>query len=48
MIDSGSRGGGGVTINALDRKDVQRYFDDNSDLLMRSLAYGMANNPGGF
>ena len=49
MVENGgSNGRGGVTIQALDRKDVERYFSDNSDLFMRTLGQGMANNPGGF
>lgn len=47
LVESGQRGGGGVTIHALDRRDVQRYFDDNADSLMRSLALAQNNNPGG-
>lgn len=49
MVESGgNRGGGGVTIHALDRKDVQRYFDDNSELIYGAMTNHAMNNPGGF
>jgi hypothetical protein len=48
MVESGQRGNGGVTVQAMDRRDVQRYFDDNADIYMRSLTLASANNPGGF
>lgn len=47
MVEGGQRGGGGVTIQAMDRRDVERYFNDNSDIYMRTLAMAQANNPGG-
>ena len=47
MVESGQRGGPQVTVQAMDRRDVQRYFDDNADVYMRSLVLAQANNPGG-
>lgn len=49
MVETGGgQRGGGVTIHALDRRDVQRYFDDNSDVMVRALMQHGDNNPGGF
>ena len=48
MVEGGNRGGGGLTINAMDRRDVQRYFDDNADVYLRALSNASTNNPGGF
>lgn len=48
MVENGNKGGGGVNVYAMDRRDVQRYFDDNSDVYMRTLTLASANNPGGF
>ena len=47
MVESGQRGGPSVTIQAMDRRDVQRFFDDNADIYMRTLSQSAANNPGG-
>lgn len=47
LVENGGQRGG-VTIQALDRRDVQRYFDDNADSLMRSLSSQAGNNPGGW
>ena len=47
LVESGQRGGGGLTIQAMDRRDVQRYFDDNASDLMRTLVLAQSNNPGG-
>lgn len=49
MVERGdTMRGGGVHIHALDRRDVQRYFDDNGDIMVRALAAHSMNNPGGF
>lgn len=49
MVESGNtQRGGGITIHALDRRDVARYFDDNSDVMVRALMQHGNNNPGGF
>lgn len=49
MVEGGNtQRGGGITIHALDRRDVTRYFDDNSDVMVRALMNHGMNNPGGF
>lgn len=49
MVEGGNtQRGGGITIHALDRRDVTRYFDDNSDVMVRALMQHGMNNPGGF
>jgi hypothetical protein len=49
MVETGGgQRGGGVTIHALDRRDVTRYFNDNSDVMVQALMGHGVNNPGGF
>lgn len=48
LVENGSGTNGGIHIHAMDRRDVQRYFDDNPDLLFGAMAQYAANSPGGF
>lgn len=48
MVESGGAQRGGVTIQALDRRDVQRYFNDNNELMFGALMDAANNRPGGF
>lgn len=48
LVENGGGNRGGITIHALDRKDVQRYFSDNNELLYGALSQYAMNNPGGF
>lgn len=49
MVENGQGNGRPqVNVYAMDRRDVQRYYDDHADDMVRALTQHHLNNPGGY